>query len=252
MTYRITKSYSQYKDELLAIVENFDSYSDEVVKAERNSIKKVPFKGIMLNVKAFKVPNIINQISYRFFRKSKAERSYLYAHKLLSLDIQTPQPIAYFEFSSVLRFGKSFYLSEQIIYDLTFRELISTPDLKDWEQILRAFARFTFKLHENDVMFLDHSPGNTLIKLAGNTYMFYLVDLNRMQFKAMDLNERMKNFARLSASEAMIEIMSDEYSKCYHQPYNDVLRLMSKHSKTFREDSVRKRKLKKTLKFWKR
>ena len=62
------------------------------------------------------------------------------------------------------RFKKSFYLSEQVDCDLTYRELITDLNYPNYETILRAFTRFTYLLHERGIQFLDHSPGNTLIK----------------------------------------------------------------------------------------
>ena len=72
--------------------------------------------------------------------------------------------------------------------DLTFRELTKDLNYPDHEIILRAFTRFTFQLHENGINFLDHSPGNTLVKKVGKEYEFYLVDLNRMNFGFMDFD----------------------------------------------------------------
>jgi len=251
MKFQIIEAYKANKDELFEIINNFDSNTDYVVRADRNSIKKVRFQGFMLNVKAFKIPNIVNQIAYRFFRQSKAERSFRFGQKLLELGVLTPKPIAYFEFYNTFSFRKSYYLSEQIDYELTFRELITCPTYVNHEEILRAFTRFTFKLHQSQVEFLDHSPGNTLIKKVNGEYQFYLVDLNRMIFKPLNFEMRMRNFARLSASEDMIKIMSDEYANCYNKSYEDVLKLMSFYSKKFREKNLRKREMKKRLKFWK-
>ena len=168
------------------------------------------------------------------------------------LGIGTPQPIAYYENSSRLLFKRSFYLSKQLGYDLTYRELIHEPNFSNHETILRAFTRFTFKLHENDILFLDHSPGNTLIVKNKMDYEFYLVDLNRMNFGALDFKTRIKNFARLSATEAMIAIMSDEYAKCSGEDYENILRLMLFYSKEFQSRFQRKIRLKKKLKFWKK
>src|SRR5690606_12003186 len=117
-----------------------------------------------LNVKSFKVPNAINKVVYRFFRKSKAQRSYEYANKLVQLGIGTPQPIAYFELPKALTFYKSYYISEHAAYDFTYRELNHDFEMESHEAILRAFTRFTFDLHQKEVHFLDHSPGNTLIQ----------------------------------------------------------------------------------------
>ena len=218
----------------------------------RNSIKLFELDAQTVNIKSFKIPNIFNKIAYKFLRKSKAQRSFEYAQKLLDLGIGTPHPIAYYEFSSGLFFGKSYYISEHINCDLTYRELIKNLDYPDHEKILREFTKFTFKLHENHVYFLDHSPGNTLIKKEGNDYKFYLVDLNRMQFKPLSFEERIKNFERLTILESMVKIMSEEYAKLIDKPYEEVFNLMWKLTQEYQQKFHRKRKLKKQLKFWRK
>ncbi|HKK12967.1 MAG TPA: lipopolysaccharide kinase InaA family protein, partial [Flavobacteriaceae bacterium] len=203
-------------------------------------------------IKLFKVPNIFNQIAYKFLRKSKAQRSFEYANILLEHGIGTPQPIAYYEFTTPLLFKKSYYVSEHLKCDLTYRELTKNFDYPDHETILRAFTRFTFKLHENDIHFLDHSPGNTLIKKMDGHYEFYLVDLNRMKFRTMDFQTRIKNFSRLTIHKSMVEVMSDEYAKLCNEDYEKVFELMWNYTEAFQRKFHRKKNLKKKLKFWKR
>ena len=172
---------------------------------------------------------------YQFLRKSKAKRSFEYASKLIGLGINTPFPVAYLElFSGGLK--ESFYVSEHVNYDFDFRELIHKPKFPNREEILKQFTQFTFKLHENNVNFLDHSPGNTLIIDKGeNKYEFYLIDLNRMRFEAMDFNARMHNFRRLWLSKTMIKIMAEEYAELYNKPDDEVYALMTKHSRAFQK-----------------
>ncbi|WP_435412503.1 Kdo domain containing protein, partial [Psychroserpens mesophilus] len=204
-----------------------------------------------VNVKSFRIPNVINQIAYRFFRKSKAQRSFEYGNWLKSLDIGTPQPLAYYEFKTAFLFKKSYYISEQQDCDLTYRELTTNFNYPDFEAILRAFTRFTYKLHQKKVHFLDHSPGNTLIQKVDNGYEFYLVDLNRMEFKELDFETRIKNFSKLTIHKFMIEIMSDEYAKCSGEAYDKILDLMWSSTEAFQNKYHKKRRLKKKLKFWK-
>ncbi|APY09185.1 Kdo domain containing protein [Winogradskyella sp. J14-2] len=230
---------------------NFDTTGTPFGNQDRNSLKLFEIEGKTINVKSFKVPNFINQIAYRFFRKSKAQRSYDYAKKLTNLNIGTPQPIAYYEFKTALLFKKSYYVSEQLDYDLTYRELTTDLNYPNHEEILRAFTRFTYNLHEKNINFLDHSPGNTLIKVNDSNYNFYLVDLNRMQFGFMNFETRIKNFAKLTTHKSMVKVMSDEYSKCCNQPYDKVFSLMWNATQTFQEKYYRKKRLKKKLKFWK-
>ncbi|WP_445738483.1 lipopolysaccharide kinase InaA family protein [Mariniflexile sp.] len=233
------------------IILNYDVEGTPFGNQDRNSLKLFQFKDMTVNVKSFRIPNIINQIAYRFFRKSKAQRSFEYANKLTQLQIGTPQPIAYFEYGTPFLFKKSYYISEHLPYDLTYRELTTDLNYPNHEAILRAFTRFTYNLHENHILFLDHSPGNTLIQLNNGDYKFYLVDLNRMNFEPIDFKTKIKNFSRLTIHKSMVEVMSDEYAKCSGYNYETVFNLMWQSTQDFQEKFHRKKRLKKKMKFWK-
>lgn len=234
------------------IITNFDKKGTDYGNQDRNSLKLFQLEGKTLNVKSFRIPNVVNQIAYRFFRKSKAQRSFEYAIRLKSLNIGTPDPVAYYEYTTPLLFENSYYISQHLDYDLTYRELTKDLNYPNHEEILRAFTRFTYKLHENNVEFLDHSPGNTLIKITPNGYHFYLVDLNRMKFHAMDLDLRIKNFAKLTVHESMVAVMSDEYAKCAHVSSEMVFTKMWKYTQDFQERFWRRRRLKNKILFWRR
>lgn len=242
--------YRDFKFEIDGLIDAFDS-SGEQIKDARNKLKLFQLNNVVVNIKSFKIPNLLNQIVYRFFRKGKAQRSFEYAEKLIGLGIGTPKPIAYYEFSALFLYKKSFYVSEQLDYDLTYRELSSNLYFPNHENILRAFTRFTYDLHENGIHFLDHSPGNTLIVQKESDYDFYLVDLNRMKFESMDFETRIKNFSKLTTHKSMVEVMSDEYAKCSGNNYEKIFKLMWKSTETFQYKFNRKRYLKSKIKFWK-
>lgn len=239
-----------YRDKLAHVIHNFDDYEGGV--GDRNVIKIINIEEVNINIKAFKTPNVVNKIVYNFFRKSKAQRSFEYANKLKELGIGTPKPLAYFEYKTPFYFGKSYYVSEQLHCDITYRELIHDFNYPDYDNILRLFTRFTFGLHEKGILFLDHSPGNTLIKKSNKGYDFFLVDLNRMEFKTMDFETRIKNFSRLTPHESMVEVMSDEYAKCIGEDKDKVFKLMWQLTQDFQEKFLRKKRLKKKLMFWKK
>jgi len=247
----VHSKYKHQQQNLDKFVQNFDSTGKQLGKGDRNVIKLFELNSKIINVKSFKVPNVFNQIAYRFFRLSKAQRSFEYAQQLTELGIGTPQPIAYYEFPTALLYNRSFYLSEHLEYDLTYRELTHDLNYPEHEVILRAFTRFTYNLHEKNILFLDHSPGNTLIKKKENGYEFFLVDLNRMSFKSLDYETRIRNFERLTIHQSMVETMSDEYAKCIGKNKEDIFPLMWKFTQEFQEKFHRKKQLKKKLKFWK-
>lgn len=253
--YRTKNIHTDYKlneaflDDCIA---HFDTKGTPFGNQDRNALKLFKLDDITLNVKSFRVPNLINQIAYKFFRKSKAQRSFEYANKLDGLGIGTPQPVAYYEYKTLFLFKKSYYISAQLDCDLTYRALTKDLDYPNHEAILRAFTRFTYLLHEKNVKFLDHSPGNTLINKSTNSYDFYLVDLNRMEFKTMDLNERIKNFAKLTTHKSMIKTMSDEYAKCCGASFETVFNIMWQETQDFQNRYWRRRRIKNKLKFWKK
>ena len=245
------KDFQEQAGQLDDFISNFDKTGEQLGKGDRNTIKLYDLNGTRINIKSFKIPNIFNQTAYRFFRKSKARRSFEFANKITELGIGTPYPIAYYEFPSVLLFKRSFYISEHLNYDLTFRELTRDLNYPEHEIILRAFTRFTYELHKKTINFLDHSPGNTLIKKKEQGYDFFLVDLNRMEFSPMSFVTRIKNFERLTIHKSMVETMSDEYSKCSGEDFKKIFDLMWRSTQEFQNKFHRKKRLKKTLKFWK-
>lgn len=248
----VHKAYIHHQETLDKYLINFDSMGENYGNQNRNSLKLFELDGKLINAKSFKVPNIVNKLVYRFFRKSKAQRSFEYASRLLEMGIGTPQPIAYYEFPKPLTFFKSYYVSEQIKCDFTYRDLNHNFEIESHEAILRAFTRFTFDLHQKEVHFLDHSPGNTLIQIKDEGYNFLLVDLNRMEFRPLDLVTRIKNFSRLTPHKEIVKIMSDEYAKCLGESPDKIFNLMWDFTTKFQEKYQRKKRLKKKLKFWKK
>jgi len=234
--------------DLISIVKNFSATGEILADGKRNKIKIFELQNKQLNVKSFKKPIIINQIIYGYFRPSKAKRSFEYASLLIDKGIGTPKPIAYVENKNILGLKDSYYFCEHINADLTFRELVTSPDWPDHEQILRQFTQFCFKLHENGIEFKDHSPGNTLIKKVSETsYNFYLVDLNRMNFHdSMNFELRMKNLSRLTPKKEMIAVMSNEYAKLFTQNNEqEIFDLMWKETSDFQQKFHKKQALKK-------
>jgi hypothetical protein len=232
--------------ELLDIINHFESLGEDFVVGNRNKIKIIPYNDVVLNIKSFKVPSFINGLVYRFFRKSKAKRSFIYAKILKENNIGTPEPIAFYENNTWLRLLDSYYICQHLEVDYVFKELFN-KDIPELDKILRQFAHFCFKLHEAGIEFLDHSPGNTLIKkrLDGN-YDFFLVDLNRMKFhQEMDFATRMKNLRRITPSEYMVKVISSSYSIFYHKTEVEVFEEMWKHNVAFHKRFDKKKKIKK-------
>ena len=215
---------------------------------DRNKIKVVTYQGEKLVVKSFRTPNFINKIAYRFFRKSKAARSFYNAQYLEQHGIGTPSPIAFLEQLTALGLHESYYVSAYANHDFTYREIINDDQLQDKENILKQFSKFMYDMHEAGIYFLDHSPGNTLIKKVGGDYKFSLVDLNRMKFYDIPYEDRLKNFERLSPKKEMYEVMGAEYALLSEQDPQTTIETMWKYTQQFQEAFHRKKRMKKKIK----
>lgn len=250
---KVSKLFVSLQKQLQEIMINYDQEGIVLVDGQRNMIKIFQLEGIKINVKSFKKPNFINGIIYKFFRKSKAKRSFENATILMENKIGTPQPMAYFENFTFLGLRKSFYACEHLVSDLTFRELVEISNYPDSENILRQFTQFSFDLHEKGIEFLDHSPGNTLIKkVSEKQYEFFLVDLNRMNFhQSLSFEMRMKNLCRLTPHKEMIVVIANEYAKLSGISEEKIFGTLLKLTMNFQEKFYRKKRLKKKFMFWK-
>ena len=97
MNLTIHSQFQKYEPSLSNCIENFTTTGVIFGNGKRNTIKLFELEGKTINVKSFKVPSFYNKVVYKFFRKSKARRSYEYANRLLKYGIGTPQPIAFAE-----------------------------------------------------------------------------------------------------------------------------------------------------------
>jgi len=125
----------------------------------------------------------------------------------------TPTPIGYIEFFEKNRLNKSYFVSEYFGYDFTIREVLKNNFFLDKEVIFKEFARFTSQLHNKNILHLDYSPGNILIKKETKKYQFKVVDVNRMKFKKLSIDERLKNYDKLWANNDDMKMIISEYAR---------------------------------------
>ena len=208
----INENYKEFKEFILNIKEYFRENSNTIHKA-RNELKVINYKDVQTVVKAFKIPNIINQIVYAYFRDSKAKKSYENSIKLINLKINTPMPIGYIEFYRNFLFKDSYFISQKLDYLYTIREPLRDINFEDRDIILKGFVAFTYNLHKNGVYHKDYSAGNILVFKNDNKYDFSIVDINRMEFKDIDLTTGLDNFAKLWLDENSLDLIAKEYAK---------------------------------------
>lgn len=243
MQYEINPKYAALEKEILSVPQRFDR-EGEVIYQGRNIIKVLIIGGVRVNIKSFKRPHLINKVAYAYFRKSKAERSFLYANRFTELGIGTPEPVAYICFRDKVGLTDSYYISLQLDNVFTLRGLPDLPE-KEQEDAYRAFTRFTYDFHQKNVYFIDHSAGNTLVrKEKDGVFRFWLVDLNRTQFMSIPPMKGLRNLSMLELPERLLRVIGEEYASLTHQDKEEMVKKLilftdahNKHVK--RKDFIR-------------
>lgn len=243
--YKINPKYENtFKEFVLNIKEHFKTNTHTIHKA-RNELKIIKFNNIELVVKAFKVPNIINQFAYSYIRNSKAKKSFTNAMTLIQKEVNSPDPIAYIEFYDKTLLKESFFISLNYKHDFLIREPLYETDFLNREEIIKQFSSFTYSLHKKNIFHKDYSAGNTLVrKIDNNTYEFSIVDINRMEFRTVDLNLAMQNFNKLWANESSLELIAKEYAKVSNEDEKECIRIILSEDKKLKEFVLKRRKYK--------
>ena len=201
------------KDFIKNIQIYFNQASNSTIYDKRNIIKIVEYENKKYVVKSFKKPHLLNQIIYRFWRESKAKRSFENSMRLRRMGINTPEPMGYIEFSTRFRFLESFYISHLFDFDFEIRAVFADSKFEDREKILKQFIDFTYTLHKRDIYHEDYSPGNILVKKLNSRYSFSIIDLNRMKFLELDADLRMKSLSKLTNNLEDNKFIAEYYAK---------------------------------------
>ena len=231
----------RYRSLLETIREHFHE-AKQSIWDKRNKIKIVHFGDKEITVKLFKTPHMINKLAYTFIRPSKAARSY---ENSLRIKAFVPLPIGYVEYKKFGLIHDSYFVSEHYNYDFTIREPLSQKEFPDKEAILEQFAHFTYRLHEAGVEHLDYSPGNILIKqISKDQYECKVIDVNRMKFRDLTMQERLENFAKLWADDEDLSIIIGAYTQMCGWERAKAIEIACKASQQHKEKTNFKKKLK--------
>lgn len=200
-----------------------------VIYKGRNELREMDWYGTKVVVKSFRVPNLINRIAYGVFRSSKAQRSFEYAEMLRREGIGSPAPVAYYTERNGLLFTHSYYACLKSECPYSYVNLMR-GDFPGQEEILRAIARTTAALHEKGYLHKDYSRGNILFRRTDKGVEVEIIDLNRIRFRTVDMEEGCRNFERLPGTPEMFAILADEYAKARGFDTNECLKLILKYN----------------------
>lgn len=238
----LNPKYFHFKETLENLPVLFSRQGHTIHKA-RNELKTMQLQELSCVVKAFKVPNWLNQFVYVYIRNSKAYKSFHNAMKLQALNVATPTPIGFIEFFKFGLLKESFFISKEFPYDFTMAH-VRDENPHDKKAILEAFATFTYEIHQKGVWHVDYSGGNILISRTENGYNFSLVDINRMKFRSISHYEGLENFNKMWFDEVSLTIIATAYAKLADLDIEKAIQEILIHDRKLKQHVLRRRQLK--------
>lgn len=212
-SYEVNPLYPELKTFLFSLPQRFEAGEGTSIREARNSLRIFQVEGMEVVVKSFGIPNLLNRLVYGIFRSCKAKRSFRYASLLLKNGIGSPLPLGWISFRKGLLFGRSYYVSLRSSCPYTFENLMK-GEVEREEDVLRAIALTTARLHDGGMLHKDYSRGNILIGFRPEgTIQIELIDLNRIRFcRTISVEKGLQNmFERLPVSSRQHDIMKKTY-----------------------------------------
>lgn len=210
MNITISKDFLRQETFIRTVPEAF-SQGGELLYEGRNTVKAFLADGGKLVVKKFKTPNIVQRVAYTFFKKSKAERAYIFAKMLRDRGVDTPREVAYIEQKRGLLLSDSYFVSTECTLP-ALSTLLRRPDFS--HEAADALAEFVVSLHEKGVLHGDLNLTNILYERnRDGRYSFTLIDTNRSKFKEPTRAECLENMMRLTHDRPLLAYVAGRYAE---------------------------------------
>lgn len=250
----------QLLEKLIELVRLYEQAPNELssewtcrcIYAGRNRLYRLSNAHGSYVVKSFGRIAWLRRLYYSTTNSSKARRSFLNALELEHLEIGTPRPIGYAEEVDILGIlGASYYATEYIDARVDVQPEMygySAPD-----GFYSALGDFIASLHLAGVQHIDLSPGNILYRRdSEGAYHFWLVDLNRMNFRSYALGKRdsLKGMSRLSSSASVTTFIASAYAKARGWSVQETISRANAYSDDFFATRLLKLSLRYTCRHW--
>ena len=247
MKVTVHPTYTHLHDFIYRLPFCFDR-EGEMLHDGRNKVKRFLVNGEKVIAKRYKRPHIIQQISYSFFRMSKAKRAYLFAEKFRQCGFDTPHEIAYIEINRHGLFSDSFFVSTQCpdpsLYPLLNKEGFD-------RHIADELAALLVSLHQKGILHGDLNLTNILYHSGNGKFHFTLIDTNRSKFRSSPSQDMcMKNLRRLTHNKELYHYIITRYAilrewdpeECLTSAMKYLAKLEQKEKRKHKIQSIKKRK----------
>lgn len=195
--------------------EAFASGKGDVLYDKRNKIHRFLLSdGTPVVVKQYKKPNFFQRICYSTFWSNKAKKSFYFGQRLISLHIDTPEPIATVTYYNNIGMVEQYYFlsTEDKRPDCL---ILRDGNMDNPKPLADALAEYLISLHQLGFLHGDTNLSNFLYeKNADGTFHFSVIDTNRSHFLSRPANkkEALSNLMRLTHKRSLLSYLVRSYA----------------------------------------
>ena len=244
----INPKYEYLREYLSEIDKHFEQDGHEIHHG-RNVIRTVSVDGTTLCVKRYAQPSLKGRMAGKL-TMPKGKRAYLSPLLLHERGFESPDPVAYVKYSKGIFNSESYFvcLYSNYRYSMSTIESVS-PDKR--KEIIRQFAEFAARLHEEGFLHRDFSSGNILDDTINGRFHFALIDTNSMSCgRPVSIEKGCANFARLSGSNDFFIQLASAYAAARKSSPNYCLKLiLAGHEKYLSRKEAERKKREETYNF---
>lgn len=152
---------------------------------------------------------------------------------LLASKRDTHAPVTCIEYRHRGLLGKPYFIILQCPYPHRLYEVAQTDNAQSLP-LARDLATFTAHMHDKGILHKDYSPGNILWQRDDDgSCRFSLVDINRMHFGKVSMEEGCRNFRRLWGNKMFFEECAKTYAAARGMDEKKCVELTLKARKDF-------------------
>lgn len=218
----LNPKYERLRDYLSHIEEHFNKEGREIYR-DRNVLRTLRVEGLTLCVKRYAPLSLRASLAVRLYKASKGKRAYFRPLQLRERGFESPEPIAFVKYSKGVLRTTTYFVCLQSAYRYSLADIMDLPAAERAE-VIRAFARFAARLHEDGFLHRDFSASNILFDKIKGRYHFALIDTNSIRIgRPVGIDKGCANFSRLVGDDGFFAQLADDYASVRHADPGDCL-----------------------------
>lgn len=225
----INPKYKSLYSFIVKVPDTFYDKSDgECLYWKRNQVKRYEIDNLLIVVKSFKRPNIVQKLAYTFWRPSKAKRAFIFAQRFRKLQIDTPEEIAYIETFKYGLIDRTYFVSlstnDSNVAEGLYSAEITSQNVEESKEaksecfdrsLAKSFTEFLVEVQDKGILHGDLNLTNILYrKIENNKYHFSFIDINRTTFvENPDKKTRLNNLVKITGPRILFSFILSHYAK---------------------------------------